>query len=244
LPIQSGEMPHLKESKEFKPLWVEWDYKAQKKGVRHTVYSVNKDEYTGEWLDNKKHGKGTYQWKATGCLYDGDWKDGKRNGFGTFSTPRDGGGYQKQYSGGWKNDKRHGYGTHFYKADEYYEGEWYADNRSGWGRMYFSDGSIYEGEWYDDERCGQGLLRLADENRYEGSWKNDKKNGPGKFYYLDKGQMYEGVWLDGIPKCGEMKDFGREMAPDATQYELPPVELADPAQVLADAEDDFLQDQD
>ena len=51
-------MPHLKESKgKSGPLWKEWDYKAQKKGVRHTVYSVNRDEYTGEWLDNKKHGE-------------------------------------------------------------------------------------------------------------------------------------------------------------------------------------------
>jgi hypothetical protein len=50
-------MPHLKQEQKNQPLWKEWDYKAQKKGVRHTVYSVNGDEYTGEWLDNKKDGK-------------------------------------------------------------------------------------------------------------------------------------------------------------------------------------------
>ena len=63
----------------------------------------------------------------------------------------------------------------------------------------------------------------ASENRYEGSWKNGMKNGPGKFYYLDKGQLYEGVWVDDTPKCGEMKDFGRETAPDATEYAIPQV---------------------
>merc|ERR1712170_289397 len=115
-------------------------------------------------------------------------------------------GSKKQFSGGWKNDKRHGYGTHFYTDEEYYEGEWYADKRSGWGRMYYADGSTYEGEWYDYQRSGQGMLRLPNENRYEGSWKNGKKNGPGKFYYLDKGQVYEGTWLDDVAKCGEMKD--------------------------------------
>lgn len=46
----------------FKPpkthqMWKVWDYKAQKKGLHHTVYSVNEDQYTGEWLDNKKDGK-------------------------------------------------------------------------------------------------------------------------------------------------------------------------------------------
>ena len=49
-------MPHLKEPKEVQPLWKEWDQKAQKKGIRNTVYSVNGDHYTGEWLQNKKHG--------------------------------------------------------------------------------------------------------------------------------------------------------------------------------------------
>ena len=50
-------MPHLKETKPAEPLWKEWDSHAQKKGIRHTVYAVNGDEYTGEWLDNKKDGK-------------------------------------------------------------------------------------------------------------------------------------------------------------------------------------------
>ena len=50
-------MPHLKKPKETQPLWKEWDYAAQKKGFRNTVYSVNGDEYTGEWLDNLKHGE-------------------------------------------------------------------------------------------------------------------------------------------------------------------------------------------
>ncbi len=49
-------MPHLKEDKKSHPLWREWDEKAQKKGVRNTVFSVNGDEFTGEWLHNKKHG--------------------------------------------------------------------------------------------------------------------------------------------------------------------------------------------
>ena len=49
-------MPHLKVHREKEPLWKAWDYAAQKRGIRHTIYSVNGDQYTGEWLDNKKHG--------------------------------------------------------------------------------------------------------------------------------------------------------------------------------------------
>ncbi|XP_041348392.1 MORN repeat-containing protein 3-like [Gigantopelta aegis] len=236
-------MPHLKQPKLHEPLWKDWDYLAQKRGIRHTVYSVNGDQYTGEWLDNLKHGKGTYKWKKDGAIYDGDWKRGKRSGFGTYSLPDGKGGYTKGYSGGWKNDMRHGYGTQFYANEKYYEGEWYADKRSGWGRMYFEDGTIYEGEWFDDERSGQGMLRLVNENRYEGSWKNGKKNGPGKYYYLDTGQLFEGVWVDNTAKCGTMKDFNRETAPESTIYPIPQVELASPDGVIAEAEDVFLQAQ-
>ena len=35
--------------------------------------------------------------------------------------------------------------------------------------------------------------------------------------------MYEGVWVDDIPKCGTMMDFGREGAPEPTKYPLPEV---------------------
>lgn len=50
-------MPITKQPKKSEPLWKDWDYKAQKKGVHHTVYSVNGDQYTGEWDDNKKNGE-------------------------------------------------------------------------------------------------------------------------------------------------------------------------------------------
>lgn len=50
-------MPMLKEPKVKEPLWKDNDYKAQKKGIRNTVYSVNGDQYTGEWLNNLKDGK-------------------------------------------------------------------------------------------------------------------------------------------------------------------------------------------
>nr|XP_014339918.1 PREDICTED: MORN repeat-containing protein 3 isoform X2 [Latimeria chalumnae] len=173
-------MPYLKYPRKVEPLWEAWDKKANKSGLCHTVYAVCGDQYTGEWQNNKKHGKGTQIWKSNRAIYDGDWKFDKRNGFGTFSMPDPlTGEYMKVYSGGWKNDKRHGYGTNFYSDTAYYEGEWCADKRSGWGRMYFENGAIYEGDWFDDKQSGEGMLRLGNENRYEGAWKNGKKHGPG-----------------------------------------------------------------
>lgn len=50
-------MPVIKHPKIIEPFFHEWDRKAQKCGLRHTVYAVNGDQYTGEWQDNLKHGK-------------------------------------------------------------------------------------------------------------------------------------------------------------------------------------------
>lgn len=58
-------MPITKHPKKSEPLWKEWDYKAQKKGVHHTVYSVNGDQYTGEWDNNLKNG----QQLARACVF-------------------------------------------------------------------------------------------------------------------------------------------------------------------------------
>lgn len=64
---------------------------------------------------------------------------------------------------------------------------------------------------------------IANENRYEGTWKDGKKHGPGKFFYLDKGQLFEGFWVADVPKSGTMIDCGREAAPAPTQYPIPKV---------------------
>lgn len=66
-------------------------------------------------------------------------------------------------------------------------------------------------------------LIAANGNQYEGGWKDGKKHGPGKYFYLDKGQQLEGIWVADIPKCGVLVDFGRDNAPAPTQYPLPEV---------------------
>ncbi|NXC37447.1 MORN3 protein, partial [Campylorhamphus procurvoides] len=230
-------MPIVKYPRAREPLYYEWERKAQKCGLRHTVYAVNGDQYTGEWLNNLKHGKGTQIWKRTGAIYSGDWKFGKRDGYGTYSIPdpvtKE---YRKVYTGWWENGQRTGQGVSFYPNGERYEGEWSDGVRSGWGRMHYQDGSSYEGQWEADQPNGQGMLLLPNGNRYEGGWKDGKKHGPGRYFYLDKGQLLEGTWAEDISKCGVMVDFDRDKAPAPTQYPIPEIELDDPAGVLAEAQ--------
>lgn len=66
-------------------------------------------------------------------------------------------------------------------------------------------------------------LITANNDRYEGGWKDGKKHGPGRFFFLDKGQLLEGIWVTDVPKCGIMIDFSRDAAPAPTQYPIPKV---------------------
>lgn len=50
-------MPLQKTPRKREPRWKEWDKLAQKEGLRAPITAVNGDVYTGEWKDNKKHGK-------------------------------------------------------------------------------------------------------------------------------------------------------------------------------------------
>ncbi|XP_057278639.1 MORN repeat-containing protein 3 [Pezoporus wallicus] len=238
-------MPAVKKTRTREPLWHERDRKAQKHGLRHTVYDANGDKYTGEWQDNLKHGKGIQKWKSTGAIYSGDWKFGKRDGYGSYSIPdpvtKQ---YKRVYTGWWENDQKCGYGLMIYPNGERYEGEWSAELRSGWGRMNYLNGSVYEGQWLLDKPHGQGTLHLANEHRYEGSWKNGKKHGPGIYFYLDKGQLLEGIWKSDRPKCGLVIDFNKDEAPAPTQYPIPKIELADPDGVLEEAQAMFDDSQD
>ena len=59
------------------------------------------------------------------------------------------------------------------------------------------------------------------------------KNGPGKFFYLDRGQVYTGNWVDDIPKCGTLEDVERETASNPPVYPIPEVCVCVYLQVLS-----------
>lgn len=105
----------------------------------------NGDSYNGEWLDDKRHGKGidTY---ASGHRYTGEFADGQRHGQGTYTFP-DG----ESYVGEWREGKRHGVGTNIFPDGERYVGEWRQGDRHGQGVAYRADGAVLRsGRWADD----------------------------------------------------------------------------------------------
>ncbi|KAB0400251.1 hypothetical protein E2I00_018261 [Balaenoptera physalus] len=95
-------------------------------------------------------------------------------------------------------------------------------------QVFAVNGDHYVGKWKDNMKHENG-------NRYEGNWQRGMKNGSGRFFHLDHGQLFEGLWVDNIAKCGTMIDSGRDEAPKPTQFPIPEVKILDPDGVLAEA---------
>lgn len=115
-------------------------------------------KYTGDWVNNEKHGFGSQTW-AKGHKYEGGWANNERHGSGTFWVMRNRK-LNKQYSGDWAYGKRCGSGVAYYQDKSRYEGRWENNQRHGRGRMDYADGSIYDGEWFEDKRSGVGVLSV------------------------------------------------------------------------------------
>ena len=65
-----------------------------------------REEYEGDWCDDKMHGYGRYQF-TSGATFSGDWKDGKMHGTGHMMNA-DG----TSYEGAWSENKMHGKGKY------------------------------------------------------------------------------------------------------------------------------------
>jgi hypothetical protein len=95
-------------------------------------------DYTGEWKDDKKHGKGTYRWD-NGMVYEGDWIENMRTGQGKFTWPN-----KQVYEGGWLNDRRHGAGYMTMPDGSKIEGTWTNDILNGPVKLFDTSGKFIE----------------------------------------------------------------------------------------------------
>jgi hypothetical protein len=107
------------------------------KGV--TVY------YAGDIQEGNATGIG-YGIYSTGSIYEGQWLNNKREGKGKH-TWKDGSIYQGEFS----NDERSGFGIYYFASGEKYEGEWSNNKRNGKGILYSKDGKeVFSGFWEND----------------------------------------------------------------------------------------------
>ena len=86
----------------------EWRSDASKQVMRHGhgTHTDGPEVYTGQWLDDRMHGAGSFTF-AAGAFYEGNFEDDQFQGQGTYTWP-DGAGYE----GEWRENKMHGQGTY------------------------------------------------------------------------------------------------------------------------------------
>ena len=127
------------------------------------------DKYVGYFLNNKKHGQGTY------CWTDGD-----------------------KYVGSFVNDRMQGQGTYYFNSGNRYEGEWKEGKKHGQGVFYWADGDKYEGSFVNDRMQGQGVFYWANGDKYEGSFVNGQRHGYGIYYNKSNNTITKQIWNNGI----------------------------------------------
>lgn len=163
------------------------DEQGTKTGLGQTLFP-NGDMYCGMYLDNQRHGQGTYYFAQDGMIYTGQWRNNLRHGVGRCVYP-DGG----RYLGLWVDDQRHGEGRYTYPDGSSYSGEWDHGVKHGNGSYSFTDGSSHVGAFVDGD-FATGEWRLAGGLvRYVGSFKNGAPMGKGVYVFKsskDQAQAY------------------------------------------------------
>lgn len=118
----------------------------------HPVYE-KEGRYDGEFEDDLKHGKGTFDY-LDGRKYDGEWQHDKKHGFGIMYNKSG----KVEYEGMWENNKKNGSGILVTNNGERYEGDFVEDMKHGVGKYEYVNGDIYEGDWVKNLRQGTGFF--------------------------------------------------------------------------------------
>jgi len=115
-------------------------------------------EYTGEWVNDKKEGKGAFFYK-NGDRYDGLWVEDLPQGEGRMIYSNG-----DIYEGQWHEGKRNGYGSLTKRNGDHYEGQWVNDKREGQGSYYYREkAKMFVGEWVNDTPKAGVYTQVEDE---------------------------------------------------------------------------------
>lgn len=171
--------------------------RGTKWGIGQAIFP-NGDMYVGEYMENRRHGIGTYVWGGEGNMYIGSWVNGQRAGWGRMVFA-DGG----RYLGNWRHDKQNGEGRYTYPNGDTYSGCWQNNIKEGQGIFTFAaDSSQYIGSFRNGDFVS-GEWRLGGGTRYYGVFKNFEPVGKGIFVhrhgqegaYTQDGEYSGKVWV-------------------------------------------------
>merc|ERR1712146_782212 len=127
----------------------------------------NGDIYDGEWVFDKKHGKGIMT--INGDKYKGEWDNDKKQGkFEIELKNKD-----KIFC---EFDKK---GELICDNGDIYIGEFFHNKKHRNGIMKYINGDIYDGNWLDDEKHKNGIMKYKNGDIYDGNWLDDEKHKNG-----------------------------------------------------------------
>jgi hypothetical protein len=110
-----------------------------------TIIFQNGNSYQGDLKNgNIRHGYGVMQLK-NGHVYRGEFVNNKRHGYGTYEYGDD------KYEGNFEKNKRHGYGVYTYFNHATYSGYWRNNLKEGHGCLKYSDGVVVSGIFLNGE---------------------------------------------------------------------------------------------
>lgn len=197
----------------------EGDFAAgQKNGKGKLSYTSTKEEYNGDWSNDKRHGNGT-MWYKDLSHYSGAWQNDKRHGNGIlefspgFELPicEYGSLRAKSLESTWINDTINGEGVLTYdevkperKLSRQEEQNAINPQKGNYAeeKVIPSEGSNKKIMWNGLFPTGEFRVVFTNGNQYDGKIKNGKLDGKGKLYFRVNGaeeQGYKnGVWENGM----------------------------------------------
>ena len=188
-PIQNGRIEFTKDE------YYEGQFKElpDKSRVLHGPgeFVAKSFRYKGDFIDNKKQGRGEYIWE-NGDKYDGDWVADTQSGNGKWSWASG-----DRYQGQVKDSIIVGEGEYFFaKSGDSFKGSFLAGKPHGKGVYQFSSGDKYEGEMQAGVQSGRGIYSYKSGDRIDGLFVNNNANGRGVYYFAN-GNRYEGDLVGG-----------------------------------------------
>ena len=139
--------------------------------------------YYGEFINNKKEGYGTIEWKD-GSKYQGEFKDNQINGYGIIKYQNN-----KFYQGEIKNSRMEGFGEFFWKDEKRYIGNYKNDKRNGFGIYIFKDDKQQSPI---NNRANKKSSLFDNFYAYIGFWKNGNMDGFGMI--VNRQEIKYGLW--------------------------------------------------
>lgn len=155
--------------------------------------SVAVTGYLGEWVDERKHGKGSFTYE-NGDTYVGEWVKDKAHGHGIYKTKF------SIYTGEWSEDLKNGHGEESYHdeaGETLYKGDFHQGHRHGRGSLTWPDGSTYDGDFCQNNLQGMGVFVFKNGQKYSGAVADNSIDGAGRYEWPD-GTHYEGQYKVGM----------------------------------------------